>query len=621
MCTVTTHQCRTTPRLGGGPYDVISVDMRCLHCTAVALPVGSGRCPRGHDSSGKHRERERPTSRATNSKPGRYLALEHTAMSRKQFARLAFLVVCVFISAAVAAADCSADNFSRPFSLLSDSNITDFLTANPSLPVALDDVRFIRFADENKLLVRGLIVPSLFDQRVTMVIARLHSYTSIRIDPSLDKLIDTIDDISWLSFFVQFIVAPSFPLYQTASQFSSQSSIDEWLHFFFYLLSVIEVLRFCAFVYKVKIVYERPSVLGMTRVPLWRVLTRLDRNLKWYVPIRNFAGVAMISASSYLILWRFAPDSLACLISNFLLFALPAWYSFQAYQSIKLVFDLRRDINNHKTAKMKLPVKMVAYALKEQRQAVETAQKQKRLDEVMAQLKEFQETAKSHEAANQDLYRAIEAQKEHIALLEKRIQERPQTDGATSVEDQNVASLLQSAREEKQKMEHSRSVLQQEIVSTSQSIATLTSEEHSLKEEVKSLQGQLKRVETDKSTLFKILKSKCIPFEHVRLGRFLGNGCFGYVVQAELFGENVAVKFGSDSAASARAEFSMEVLFSPVSPPTYFCDLLDFFKSLSSNECHPHPMPSRSHCSLNCVTPTSSAHWESLIAMKAEAKA
>ena len=103
--------------------------------------------------------------------------------------------------------------------------------------------------------------------------------------------------------------------------------------------------------------------------------------------------------------------------------------------------------------------------------------------------------------------------------------------------------------------------MQQQISLTDHNITKLTSQEKSLQDEVKSLQEKLERVKTDKSILFKILKSKCIPFEHVELGKFLGNGCFGYVVQAELFGENVAVKFGSRSDKNARDEFSMEVLY------------------------------------------------------------
>ena len=219
-------------------------------------------------------------------------------------------------------------NFIRPFQGLSNQKIKSFLSENPSLPVSLEDMRFLRFSDEHQRLVRCLIVPSLFDQRVTLMFARLHSYSNIQIDPALDKLIDTIDESSWLSFLFFAVVSPSYPLYQTVSSVSSESSLDEWFQTFFLLLSFIEAMQFGLFVHEF---YLDHSEYG--KYPKFSLLNAvISVSKKFFV---RPAIVSLLSAFSYRVLWWFTPMPLTFLVSNALIFALPAWYAWQAYRSIK----------------------------------------------------------------------------------------------------------------------------------------------------------------------------------------------------------------------------------------------------------------------------------------------
>jgi hypothetical protein len=540
--------------------------------------------------------------------------IEHTRMSPERLASLALVALCFsHLTAIVQAAECADDSFSRPFSYLSDANITNFLDANPSLPVALNDVRFVRFADEHQILIRGLIIPSLYDQRVTMIFARLHSYTSLRIDPALDKLIDTIDDISWASFFIQFLVAPSYPLYRTISQISSDSSIDEWLQAFFLILSVIEAFRFAVFVLKVRMTYQRPQTVGLAKVSLWRVLTRQDRNLHWTGPIRNFACVAVLSAFSYFVLWRFASDHVSLLISNFFLFALPAWYLIQAYTSVTYVMQLRHDIMNHKKAKLRIPVKMIISDLRNKRRNTEMKEK---LAALKDQLQSYEATAEVQSKTHADLSLQIKGTAAKIAVLE---QLPPPSAGATSNREQLDQVTLEQQRARLQELETARNAMEQEMASTKNKISKVESDAKSLEEALEKTKAELSKSESDKVDLIKILKSKCIQFEQIELGKFLGNGHFGYVLQAKFFGEGVAIKFGQSHDPSAVSEFLMEVCMSQTLFPTFLC----FFVSLKFllNESPLNLVFCRSPSSLNCVILTSSASWELSTAMEREALA
>jgi hypothetical protein len=390
-----------------------------------------------------------------------------------------------------------------------------------------------------------------------MLFARLHSYTSLRIDPSLDKLIDSIDDISWAAFFIQFLVAPSYPLYRTTSEMSSDSSIDEWLQTFFLILTVIELIRFAVFVIKVRMTYERPQIVGLPKASLWRVLTRMDRNLHWNVPTRNFACVAVLSAFSYFALWRFAPESLSLLFSIFLLFALPAWYLFQAYFSVAYVMRLRRDIRSHNTAKIRLPAQLVMAGLRDKIKDRKMEEVQKNLDAAKAQLQSFEAKVEVQKRTYASLTVQLDKTQAEVEELEKP---RPSAGAGAITNEEHLREMtLPEKRGEIQTLKTARDAVKEEIAITENAMSKLESDAKSMAEAVKNMKADLAKSESDKVDLIKILKSKCIPFEHIELGKFLGNGCFGYVLQAKFFGEGVAIKFGQSEDGSAVSEFLMEV--------------------------------------------------------------
>ena len=202
----------------------------------------------------------------------------------------------------------ATSNFSRPFQKMKDSQIVTFLAENPSLSVQLSDMHFARYVNENERLVQGLILPMLFDQRVTLLASRYHTLSGAALDPFLDKFIDTIDDTPNSRFFLEFIVAPSYPLYRTFRQLDSQSSLDETLQFIFAALSVIEVLRFAAALLNL---YVSKKTSGASF-------------LSWLFDQRHaltrFVAVSLFALTSYFFVWnplvyRHIPRVFICTVS------------------------------------------------------------------------------------------------------------------------------------------------------------------------------------------------------------------------------------------------------------------------------------------------------------------
>jgi hypothetical protein len=70
--------------------------------------------------------------------------------------------------------------FYRPFKLLSDQDIMNFLDVN-EIPSEIDDVRFLRYVNDHERLVKGLFLPFLFDQRVTLLFFGYHSVCVARV--------------------------------------------------------------------------------------------------------------------------------------------------------------------------------------------------------------------------------------------------------------------------------------------------------------------------------------------------------------------------------------------------------------------------------------------------------
>jgi hypothetical protein len=259
-----------------------------------------------------------------------FLAFQHLTSAPGELARAAFDAQ--HLPAAPPPSHASHDehwdsNFSRPFNYLTDKQLISFLKFNPDLSVSLDDVRLVRFAYEHQRVVRGLVLPLLFDQRAAMIFARLHSYSDIHIDPALDRLIHVIDDAPWPSFLLRLVAAPSHSIYEAVSEISSASSFDEWIQFSFMFLSYLEGFQCCAFLY---------DFVAFRKV-------RSFESLKFFVQLRSLAVqrfffrpliVAFSSLVSYYIVWPLVPTPWLLLASNALLFNLPAWYLLQTYSSM-----------------------------------------------------------------------------------------------------------------------------------------------------------------------------------------------------------------------------------------------------------------------------------------------
>jgi hypothetical protein len=289
---------------------------------------------------------------------------------------LAFALTALVFASCLATSS-SSSNFSRSFNKLHDDQIVSFLDANPSLSVQLSDLHFTRYLHENERLVQGLIVPMLFDQRVTLLVSRFHSSVSSHaIDAFLDKFIDTIDATPNLNFLVEFIVAPSYPLYRTFQQFESQSSVDETLQFMFIALSLIEVLRLVAFVLNLYVSRQTSgasfldwmsdqlgSVFSFVIVGLFALFSYF---VLWNPLFYPYLGHAFTAIASLLFGFKvhratsnlgltfllavlpvpFMYSAISSLhfqiplkiVSNVVLLALPFWYAFQMYRSLKKFF-------------------------------------------------------------------------------------------------------------------------------------------------------------------------------------------------------------------------------------------------------------------------------------------
>ena len=147
--------------------------------------------------------------------------------------RTCLLVVCICIILPHVSADAAArspeasgsgDSFSRSFLILSDDAIETFVSFN-NLSASLTDLRYVRFFHEHERLLRGLVVPLLFDQRITLIFFRYHALTTIDIGSHLDSFVDAIDQASLPSFLFHLCVCPSWPMYKVPASHASLTYI------------------------------------------------------------------------------------------------------------------------------------------------------------------------------------------------------------------------------------------------------------------------------------------------------------------------------------------------------------------------------------------------------------
>ncbi len=435
-------------------------------------------------------------------------------------------------------------NFIRPFKGLSNQKLVSFLSENPSLPVSLDDLRFFRYSAEHERLVRFLIVPSLYDQRATLVFARLHSHSHIRIDPALDKLIDSIDETSWVSFLFFIIVSPSYPLYETILKITSESSLDEWFQCFFLLLSCIEATQFLCFLYEIHL--DHGEYGKHPKFSFMRAIIAVAS--KFFI---RAAIVSLLTAVSYRILWWCLPTPVLLLVSNALIFALPAWYVWHAYRSIKRSMKYLNVLKNG-TTKEQLKRKIEEVQLLKSPSA-ELKKSVSDLDKDIADQERILLDIQRDADACSETMRVLGGQKETlqkalaVASTDTALQKQLQADfQAIDVQlatcDTNL-KVHKAALEKAESLKHSIEIAKERLV-------------EQLKLQVSNMQLNPVFIE-----LIAILKTKTIQSDKLEFIKILGAGGFCAVYHAQMYGVDVAVKMSvASSEHAARNELMYEVM-------------------------------------------------------------
>ncbi len=205
--------------------------------------------------------------------------------------------------------------FRRPFKLLSDHEIMNFLDVN-EIPSEIDDVRFLRYVNDHERLAKGLFLPFLFDQRVTLFFFRFHGRTYITLDADLDNFVNTIDELSEPRFWLQFLVAPSYALFDSLNSIENESSVDEFLRFLFLFLSWAEGFRFLAciiYIVSCKYLNKAASYSSIS----WSIF-KFD--------IFEFCAIITLSCMSYTLWDGYLSSSKLQFLFYIELFGLPIWY-------------------------------------------------------------------------------------------------------------------------------------------------------------------------------------------------------------------------------------------------------------------------------------------------------
>lgn len=434
-----------------------------------------------------------------------------------------------------------SNNFSRPFNVLSDSNIVSFLSANPSLPVALDDMRFFRFSSDHHRLVRGLVVPLLFDQRALMIFARLHTYTDVSLDPALDKLIDSIDEASWFSYLFFLVVSPSYPIYQTLSVVSSESSFDEWFQFCFLLFSLFEGIRFCCIVYDfITALNDDKGRAGFS------LMHHFIHSFQKKFLLRP-ALVALGTIFSYYVLWRMTPEPFFLLLSNAQIFVLPAWHLSDVYLGVKNSWNcvLKYGTTAEQLReKIKIVVGLQAKIVDYEHQISDLREKIQVLERRHMQLQISIEKEQSQS----------EALKSNISALKTEL--KACSDSALG---QQLQEAILLKEQEKEKCEKSISDMMSELERNKCLQQSLEKKTADIEQRCEAQRKEVEQKESQNEELIKILKTKAIPIDKVNFIRAVGKGGCGSVSIANFFGRQVAVKFSlAENAREARESLMME---------------------------------------------------------------
>ena len=258
-------------------------------------------------------------------------------------------------------AESKGHGFYRPFKLVSDQDIMNFLDVN-EIPSEIDDVRYLRcntshFSNQPLIQVPSLRqrprasgqgpIPALSVRptrhspvfrisphvllpnrnpvlplyrscplRLFLTPRRSSVFTYITLDADIDRFVNTIDELPWPRFLFHFVVAPSFPLYDALNHYENESSVDEFLRFLFLLLSVAEAARFLAC-----IIY----IFCCRRLNSDAAFFSICCNIFKY-DVFEFFGVIFLSFVSYFLWDGCVSSSKLQFLFYIEMFALPIWY-------------------------------------------------------------------------------------------------------------------------------------------------------------------------------------------------------------------------------------------------------------------------------------------------------
>jgi hypothetical protein len=141
-------------------------------------------------------------------------------------------------------------------------------------------------------------------------------FTYVTLDSDIDHFVNTIDELPWPHFWLQFLVAPSFPLYDALNHYDNESSIDEFLRFLFLLLSGAEACRFLACI--IYIFCDRRLNNAASFFSISWSIFKYD--------VFEFFGVITLSLFSHFLWSGFLSSSKLQFLFYIELFALPIWY-------------------------------------------------------------------------------------------------------------------------------------------------------------------------------------------------------------------------------------------------------------------------------------------------------
>ena len=132
----------------------------------------------------------------------------------------------------------------------------------------------------------------------------------------MDRFVNAIDELTELRFWLQFLIAPSYALYESLNNYQNESSVDEFLRVLFLSLSYAELARFIACIIHILRCRHLNKAASYYSIS-WSIL-KFD--------VFGFAAVVALSCTSYTLWAGYLSSSTLQLLFYLELFLLPIWY-------------------------------------------------------------------------------------------------------------------------------------------------------------------------------------------------------------------------------------------------------------------------------------------------------